>query len=86
MIRILSFVIFLKSVEKCENEKRKNEREVLSGPRAPRWVKYFQKSMQFKKRVQLLNINGIFRGYFLYKKVMKSVTVRFEHKTNSFFG
>lgn len=46
-------------------------------------VKYFQKSMQLKK-VQLLNINGIFLGNFLYKKVMKSVTVRFEHKTNSF--
>ena len=46
-------------------------------------VKYFQKSMHLKK-VQLLNINGIFLGYFLYKKVMKSVTVRFEHKTNSF--
>ena len=46
-------------------------------------VKYFRKSMQLKE-VQLLNINGIFLGNFLYKKVMKSVTVRFEHKTNSF--
>jgi hypothetical protein len=28
-------VIFLKSVEKCENEKRKTASEVLSRPRAP---------------------------------------------------
>jgi hypothetical protein len=34
LIRIISFVNFLKSVEKCENEKRKTESEVLSRPRA----------------------------------------------------
>ena len=32
------FCKFFKSVEKCENEKRKTASEVLSRPRAPRWV------------------------------------------------